>query len=198
MAGESEAMIQLAGPSFFFGCAMVNFLMILNTIVGEKEYRLRHGMQMMGLKSSVYWVSWFLVNVVIVFFSALLEVTFGIAFGFNVFTNASFFVLFLLFFLFGLAMITMAFFVTTLVRKVKAAVAVGMLILVIGLVFQIAMFTSTFTSYIWWSDSTDKAGWIVLMFLPFFNFGKVYVDIAISAAGVYNFATGLVELGPGT
>ena len=48
--GESQAIIAQAGPVFFFGCAMVNFLMVLNTIVGEKEYHLRHGMQMMGLK----------------------------------------------------------------------------------------------------------------------------------------------------
>ena len=164
---------------------MVNFLMVLNTIVGEKEYRLRHGMQMMGLKPSVYWLSWFVVNMTIVFFSSLLEVAFGIAFQFNVFVNASFAALFLLFFIFGLSMITFAFFITTFVRKVKSAVAAGMLTLVLGLVFQIAIFSSTFTTYIWWSDTTSPAGWIVLMFLPFFNFGKVYTDIALLAAGKY-------------
>jgi len=38
-----------SGSAFFFASAMVNFLTILSTIVGEKEYRLRHAMQMMGL-----------------------------------------------------------------------------------------------------------------------------------------------------
>ena len=69
------------------------------------------------------------------------------------------------------------------------ALAVGMLVLVLGLVFQIAIFSSTFTTYIWWSDTTNPAGWIVLMFIPFFNFGKVYTDIAITAAGKYVLET---------
>lgn len=102
-----------------------------------------------------------------------------------------------MFFMFGMAMITFAFFITTFVSRVKAAVAVGMLVLVIGLVFMIAIFSSSFTAYIWWSTSTSEAGWIVLMFFPFFNFGKLYVDVATCSSGSYNFATDTVIPGPG-
>jgi len=48
-AGRSDLIITNSGSAFFFASAMVNFLTILSTIVGEKEYRLRHAMQMMGL-----------------------------------------------------------------------------------------------------------------------------------------------------
>lgn len=195
--GESDAIISQAGPVFFFGAAMVNFLMVLNTIVSEKEYKLRHGLQMMGLKSSVYWISWFQVNMLVVLLTSLLEAAFGVAFGFNVFVNTNFGVLFLMFFMFSLSMITMGFFITTLVSRVKAAVAVGMLVLIIGLVFMIAIFSSSYTAYIWWNTSTSEAGWIILMFFPFFNFGKLYVDVAACSAGKYSFATNTIIPGPG-
>ena len=71
----------------------------------------------------MYWLSWFLVNVVIVFLSSMVTVVFGLAFGFPVFVNTDFGVLFLLFFVFSLSMITLAFFLTTLVRRVRSAVS---------------------------------------------------------------------------
>lgn len=49
IVGRSDLIITNSGSAFFFASAMVNFLTILSTIVGEKEYRLRHAMQMMGL-----------------------------------------------------------------------------------------------------------------------------------------------------
>jgi hypothetical protein len=33
--------------------------LLLKALVAEKELRLREGMQMMGLQSSMYWISWF-------------------------------------------------------------------------------------------------------------------------------------------
>ena len=47
--GRSDLVITNSGSAFFFASAMVNFLTILSTIVGEKEQHLRHAMQMMGL-----------------------------------------------------------------------------------------------------------------------------------------------------
>jgi len=69
---------------------MINFLLILNTIVSEKENKLRHGMEMMGLIPSVYWTSWLLINTLIVGLSSLVTCCFGLAFGFPIFTNGSF------------------------------------------------------------------------------------------------------------
>ena len=50
-----DNIISSLGPTFFFAAAVVIFINLLNTIVTEKEYKLRHGMEMMGLKSSAYW-----------------------------------------------------------------------------------------------------------------------------------------------
>jgi len=187
--GLSGLVTQRGGPMFFFCSGMINFLLALNTIVTEKELHLRHGMQMMGLIPSVYWTCWFLINTLIAVLSTFITVGFGNAFQFEVFTNCDFGVVFLLFFLFTEAMVFAAFFITTLVRKVRVATMVGIFILIIGLVFMLAVFSTVVVGYIWWEVSTGAAGWIILMFFPFFNFGKCYVDIAALAVGSYSLAT---------
>lgn len=58
----------------------------------------------------------------LVFGNALITVIFGIAFQFSAFTNTSFFVLLFLFFLFGMAMLSLAFFITTFVRRNQVAI----------------------------------------------------------------------------
>ena len=105
--------------------------------------------------------------------------------------------LLLLFFMFSLAMIFVAFFITTLVRRVRSAVSIGTLVLIIGLVFMFVIFSGPVAGYIWWEDSTSPAGWIVLMFLPPFNFGTLYLMIATLSAGSYDFATDSIVPGPG-
>ena len=46
----SDTIVQNLGPVFFFCCVMVIFINVLNQIVTEKEAKLRHAMQMMGLR----------------------------------------------------------------------------------------------------------------------------------------------------
>ena len=38
---------------------MSNVVIIMKSVVVEKELRLREGMQMMGMSSNMYWLSWF-------------------------------------------------------------------------------------------------------------------------------------------
>lgn len=46
----SDTIVQSLGAVFFFCSAMVIFINVLNQIVTEKEMKLRHGMEVMGLK----------------------------------------------------------------------------------------------------------------------------------------------------
>ena len=50
---------------------MITFFVLLTEIVLEKENRLRLGMRMMGLKNSVYWITWFVQGLVVVTISIL-------------------------------------------------------------------------------------------------------------------------------
>jgi len=196
--GLSQTVTNYAGPLFFFCSAMVNFMLVLNTIVSEKELKLRHGMQVMGLMPSVYWTSHLLLNTVIVLLNSLVTCSFGIAFGFPIFTHSQFAVKFLLFFLFSETMIFVAFFLSTLARTTKTATMLGIFLLMIGLLFMYAVFArSTSLGYIWWEQKTSPVSWIILMFFPPFNFGKLYLDISILASGTYDFSTDRNKFGPG-
>ncbi len=54
------------GGAFWFYCPpMFTFMILVNQIVSEKENKLRMGMRIMGLKDSMFWLSWFLTAAVI-------------------------------------------------------------------------------------------------------------------------------------
>ncbi|KAI8919679.1 P-loop containing nucleoside triphosphate hydrolase protein [Entophlyctis helioformis] len=177
---------------------MIIFINVLSQIVSEKELKLRHGMELMGLRPTVYWLSHFISNTLLVFLSALFTSIWGLIFGFQAFKNTNFAILLITFFLFGEAMVMLAFFITTFVRKTRVAILIGIFIFIIGLLFESFVFSSGFIGYIWWSKETiDSTGWLILMFLPFFNFGHMFLDISTLTTGQLDTLTNTFIPGPG-
>ncbi|KAF3340483.1 ABC transporter A family member 2-like isoform X1 [Carex littledalei] len=125
------------GPTFFLAIAMFGFVFQISSLVTEKELKLRRAMSMMGLYESAYWLSWFTWEAMLTLISALLTLLFGIMFQFPFFKNNSFVVLFLLFFLFQLNMISFAFVISTLISKASSATTVGFSIFIIGFLTQL-------------------------------------------------------------
>lgn len=114
---------------------------------------------MMGLKSSVYWLSHFLSNTLLIAIGALVTAIFGLMFGFFGFKNTDFAVIFFTFFLFGEGMLMLAFFITTFVRKARVAILIGIFVFIIGLLFESFVFSSSFVGYIWWDAGTSPIAW---------------------------------------
>ncbi|KAG0229733.1 ATP-binding cassette sub- A member 1 [Actinomortierella wolfii] len=196
-ARAADEIIMSLGPMFFFASMMVIFICVLNQLVGEKELHLRHSMQMMGLKTLVYWLSWWISNAVLVVISAIVLSGFGVAFGFDAFKNSHFGVLLISFILFGLAMVTMAFWLTTMVKASRTAILIGIFLFIIGLLFESMVFSNPFVGYIWWDEGTDPVAKYIMMFLPFFNFGKVFLDLSMLSTGRYDILTDTYVPGPG-
>ncbi|ORY28097.1 P-loop containing nucleoside triphosphate hydrolase protein [Neocallimastix californiae] len=98
-----ETAISMLGSVFFFCSAMVIFINSLNTIVSEKDNKIRFCMEMMGLYKSVYWLSWFIIFFVLIFVNTIATILFGMLFQYSFFLNTNFFVIFslLVFFNFG-------------------------------------------------------------------------------------------------
>ncbi|KAJ1505036.1 hypothetical protein HMI54_006371 [Coelomomyces lativittatus] len=185
------------GPMFFFCSVTVVFISVLQLIVSEKELKLRHAMEMMGLKPSIYWLTLFLNQSVLVFIAALMTCILGLLCQFTVFTQTDFSVTLLLFFLFGLAMVAFGFFITVFCRTTRAATMTGMLMLIFGLMFESFAFSSSFIGYIFFSSSTNRAFYLVLMHLPFFNFGKFFLDLSLFTTGKFDPLTQTSVAGPG-
>ncbi|KAF9109547.1 ATP-binding cassette sub- A member 1 [Mortierella sp. AM989] len=193
----SDEVVSSLGAMFFFCSMMVIFICVLNQIVAEKELHLRHSMQMMGLKTVVYWFSWWLSNALLVLISAVVICAFGIAFGFTVFKNSNFLALLITFFLFGLSMVTMAFWITTMVKASRTAILIGIFLFIIGLLFESMVFSNSFVGYLWYDSGTSVIAKHVLMFIPFFNFGKVFLDMSLFATGRFDVLTETYIPGPG-
>ncbi|KAH6578232.1 hypothetical protein BASA61_004022 [Batrachochytrium salamandrivorans] len=193
----SDTIVQNLGPVFFFCCSMVIFINSLNQIVTEKEQRLRHSMEIMGLKPMVFWIGTFFTNAVLVALSSLSTTILGILFQFNAFKNTNFGVLYVTFLLLGLAMISFGFLITTFVRRSHVAVLVGIFVFITGLLFESFVFSSGFVGYIWWKSTTATIVPLIMGFLPVFNFGKCFLDISTMTNGKLNDLTGTYIPGPG-
>ncbi|KAJ3413316.1 ATP-binding cassette sub- A member 1 [Chytridiales sp. JEL 0842] len=194
----SDTIVQQLGPVFFFCSVMVIFINVLNQIVGEKELKQRHGMEMMGLKPSAYWLSHYISNTLLVFVNSLLTVVFGIMFRFKAFTDANFFAVWITFFLFGESMVMFAFWLTTFVRQARVAVLLGIFIFIIGLLFETFVFSSSFVGYLWWNPTIiGPIGWQILCLVPFFNFGHMFLDITSFTTGRLDDLTSTFIPGPG-
>ncbi|KAI9184343.1 hypothetical protein H9P43_003396 [Blastocladiella emersonii ATCC 22665] len=192
-----DTLVSNLGPMFFFCSVMVIFISVLQTVVNEKETLLRHAMATMGLKASVFWVSTFVTQALLVAVAAIVTPVMGLICGFTAFSGTAFGVMFLLFFLFGLSMVAFAFFITTFCRRARVAVLIGIFVFIIGLLFESFAFSSGYIGYIWYDSGTSPGFYYVLMHLPFFNFGRLYLDISIMTTGKFDVLTNTNTPGPG-
>ncbi|XP_066474234.1 cholesterol transporter ABCA5-like isoform X2 [Tiliqua scincoides] len=86
-------------------------------IVAEKEKKLKEFLMMMGLHDTAFWLSWVLLYTSLIFVMSLLMSV--IATFSSLFPKSSNFVIFLLFFLYGISSVFFAFMLTPLFKKSK-------------------------------------------------------------------------------
>lgn len=136
-AVELFSTVGTVGPTFFLAISMFSFVFQISSLVTEKELKLRQAMTMMGLYDSAYWFSWLTWEGIIILLSSLFMVLFGMMFQFDFFLHNSFAVVFLLFFLFQLNMISFAFMLSTFISKSSSSTTVGFSIFIVGFLTQL-------------------------------------------------------------
>lgn len=121
----------------FAWAQFIIYMMML--VVEEKEKKLKESMKMMGLRDSVYWLSWFTIYAVYVLFLSLVcIILLPLA---NVFQKANIFLLFLVFILYGFSSIMFGFMLTPFFNKAKVAGVVGNLVQIsFSLLFYLQVF----------------------------------------------------------
>lgn len=124
---------------------------LLMFVVGEKEKKIREGMRIMGLKDSVYWVSWFLIYGV--FVTLLSFVSTVLLFTLKVFQHSSYILIFLLMLLFGFTIITFAFMLTPFFDKARTAGILGS--------FAVNLMSGLYFIQVFVSDADSLAFWFV-------------------------------------
>ncbi|XP_012287761.1 ATP-binding cassette sub-family A member 5 isoform X2 [Orussus abietinus] len=125
----------------------ITYLLIL--IVGEKENKIKEGMKIMGLKDSVFWLSWFIIYSVFVFILSAVAVV--LLFTLQMFQHTHFLPIFLLVVLYSFSVIMFAFMITPFFDKSRTAGVLGNFAMtILSLMYFIQVFVDDPSSISFW------------------------------------------------
>ena len=105
--------VSLVGSFYYALGPCVTFVIILTEVVKEKEMKLRQGLNVVGLSHISYWLHWLITGMFFSAITSLMSILAGLACQFDLFYNADFFIVWFLFFIFSIAMILLAFIIST-------------------------------------------------------------------------------------
>lgn len=111
--------VRTYGPLFFFGAAMVHFLLTLNLLVQEKEDGLLGAMRKAGMQEGLHWLCWQAVLLVPLLLSTVLVLITGNALGLDMFTYTDDSVTFSVFFTYSLSMCAFAMCAASVLPSVR-------------------------------------------------------------------------------
>eukprot|EP01025_Chloroclados_australasicus_P050566 TRINITY_DN5830_c0_g3_i2.p1 TRINITY_DN5830_c0_g3~~TRINITY_DN5830_c0_g3_i2.p1 ORF type:complete len:1015 (-),score=90.81 TRINITY_DN5830_c0_g3_i2:310-3354(-) len=136
---DTFSLVGSISGNFLFAANMFGFVALLVSLLYDKESGLKTAMVTMGMLDSSYWISWLSYELVFTFISSLLMVVFGLVFQFDMFLNNDFGLLLMLFWLFQMAMSSLAMMISPFLRKAAVAVYLGFAIFIIGWIMQIVV-----------------------------------------------------------
>ncbi|XP_033331289.2 cholesterol transporter ABCA5 isoform X1 [Megalopta genalis] len=132
----------------------VTYLLIL--IVGEKEKKIKEGMKIMGLRDSVFWLSWFIIYSVFVLLLSVVGVI--LLFTLQMFQHTHFLPIFLLVVLYSFSIIMFAFMITPFFDKSRTAGVLGN--------FAVAILSLMYFIQVFVNDSSSIYFWVVSLLSP--------------------------------
>ncbi|XP_043274650.1 ABC transporter A family member 1-like isoform X2 [Venturia canescens] len=132
----------------------ITYLLIL--IVGEKENKIKEGMKIMGLKDSVFWLSWFIIYAIFVFLLSAVAVI--LLFTLQMFQHTHFLPIFLLVVLYSFSVIMFAFMITPFFDKSRTAGVLGN--------FAVTILSLMYFIHVFVDDSSSISFWVVSLLSP--------------------------------
>ncbi|ORY53867.1 hypothetical protein BCR33DRAFT_779180 [Rhizoclosmatium globosum] len=159
----------------------------------EKESQSRSTLETIGLQPGAYFLAHMISYTIIIFLNSLATTILGqYIFQFDMFVRTSPVVLVLTFGMFGEAMVSLSLLLSCFVATKAGAGVVGVFVLVLGFLCQTFLFSGEQFGYIWWSNVAGDTFWKCFSIIPFFNFGKLFLDISVYTTGKLNPVTNTV------
>ncbi|KAG2423312.1 hypothetical protein HXX76_015459 [Chlamydomonas incerta] len=172
---------QVLGP-FVFAACMFSFVIQISTVVAEKELGLKQALRTMGMSDSAYWTSWGLWEVTLAFVVANSICIYGLILQFDLFLHNSYGLLFFLFFLFQLAMSSLALLLAAFIRRTQVAVYLGFTIFIVGWIMQtVVLFGVPYTPDYY--KTAGSAVTIIFSLLPWDLLAKGFQDLGAATVG---------------
>lgn len=176
---------QAIGP-FIFAANMFNFVLLMSSVVSEKEKGLRQALRTSGMLDSAFWCSWIFIELIISVIFSLLLVGFGAMFQFDFFLKNSFSILLLLFLLFQWAMMGLAFFLAPFIGTTNGAINTGFVVFLVGWIFQAAIaFDFPYTPDFVWSIPIVT---VIFTLIPSNPLAKGSIDLGRAAEEGYGIS----------
>uniref|UniRef100_A0A383VPE1 ABC transporter domain-containing protein n=1 Tax=Tetradesmus obliquus TaxID=3088 RepID=A0A383VPE1_TETOB len=171
-------------PPFIFVACMFATISHLTMLVTEKETGLRQALQTMGLQQGSYWLSWWLFEAVMAGITAWCITGFGVALRLAMFVHNDVWLMFVLFWLFGMAMASFTCCVSVFLQTSQSASNAGLGIVLVGWICQaLGCYGLPFAPSIYFTkNGMGKVFfWIFAMF-PWNPLTKGVLDMSAAAA----------------
>jgi ATP-binding cassette subfamily A (ABC1) protein 3 len=109
---------------FLFISSLIPVVRLIARIVTDKETKMRESMSMMGLTDTGFWLSWYITYFIIYLIITLLAVLIT---SWSLFPYSNPFIIFLMFFLYGLSCIGFSMLISAFFSRAKTAILIGVL-----------------------------------------------------------------------
>ena len=158
----------------------------------EKEMKLRQGLNVVGVSHTTYWIHWIIIGTLLNFLQCCVQMLFGFIYGFKLFTNCDFNILFYVFFTFGQSMVFMAFVVSTMVTKQDKANQLSYSLVLAILLIQMVFQNADFTLKLFYSKRIQGFFYVyivttILEMVPTYNFSMAFGMISSRASKRFDF-----------
>ena len=151
----------------------VSFVMAIyvNSIVKEKEDRLREMMRMMGMKMSWYWFVNYIWDMFLYLLIIGIMILTSVCFLLRMFTQTSILIWIIILFGWGNAQIALSFLLSTFFNKARTATIVAYSLVIAGVVFSYVLNATVF------QQNTDNPYIYIIFFLypPFACYRAIYL-----------------------
>lgn len=118
---------------------MFNFVTLLFQLVSEKESGVLQALKNMGLKEPAFWASWLLSEVIVSALHTAVVIITASLLDIPLFVNNSRFLVATLIFMTNISLMSIAFFISGLLKKSDSAVPVGFGIFVLAWIMQMCI-----------------------------------------------------------
>jgi ABC-2 family transporter protein len=156
------------------------------------------GLLLIGCSNTAYWLSWIITGLVFSTLIATLMHGFGILFGFSVFLNTPYYVMFLVMFSVSLLDLSIAFLLLTVIHNQSTAYTLSYTFILISMITTMALMDSAVTYKLFFNiDMPEWSVYVLYIFemMPSFHFSKLYSDVTRVTSNHLSFEGMLWVLG---
>ena len=178
---------------FMFISTLIPLTRQIGKVTNEKETKIKETMKIMGLTDVPYWLSWYTLYITIYLVISILCTLVSIP----IFAHSNLFVVFLMYFLYGLSCIAYSMLIISFFTRAKTAILVGVVVFFITyfIIFTIDSNTpqSTITGLSIFPSIAMAEGFITMIGLEGTQIGSNFDNLSLNYNN-YNVQTALVFL----